>query len=67
MKITFIKSSTKTKESRNINFIDKIEDSVNEKHGLFYFIDQKDNKFKCCKIENIIEEETDYVINQLTK
>ena len=62
MKITFIKTSGE-KTTREISFIDIKEDSVNTEKKLFYFME--DEKFKSCRYENIIKEETDAIINKL--
>jgi len=67
MKLTFIKLSTGTKECRDIDFIDIKEDSINTDKGLFYFIDQKDMRFKSCKLDKIVRNETDFPVIQMLK
>lgn len=73
MKLTFIKASTGTKECRDVTFFDHVtgqvlvDNPINTDKGLLYFIDCKDNRFKSCRIENIVKKETDFPIIKLLK
>ena len=67
MKLTFIKVGQTEPTTREVAFIDIKEDSVNTDKGVFFFIDQKDMRFKSCRINTIVRKETDFPIIKLLK
>jgi hypothetical protein len=73
MTLTFIGVKSGKKECRQITFLDHktgevlVDNPINTEKGLLYYVDCKDNKFKSCRIKNIVKQETDFPINKLIK